>query len=58
MVFRQLFMGVAGVGLASIPAHFSMHLALKDQQKDIQEEFKRQREIIFLIKMKQLKIGQ
>jgi hypothetical protein len=54
MVLKQVFWFFGGVGLASFPIYGNMHLSLKNEQRDIHEEFKRQRELVYFLKMRQL----
>ena len=54
MVFRQLKWLAVGVGMASLPMHALMHQTVKDEQADLSEEFRRQRDLIFHLKMKEL----
>jgi hypothetical protein len=54
MVLRQTIWFLAGVGVASFPIHAQMHNSLKDEQADIKEEFKRQRELLFHQEMKNI----
>ncbi len=57
MVLRQAFWLISGIGAAAFPIHVQLHQGLKKEQQMIHEEFKRQRELVFYYKMKQLELG-
>jgi hypothetical protein len=57
MVFRQLKWFVIGVGMASLPMHALMHQTVKEEQADLTEEFRRQRDLIFHLKLKELTVA-
>lgn len=54
MVFKIVQFFMIGVGAASVPIHFMLHMQLKKEQRELAELFKKQREHIFLQRMRQI----
>lgn len=51
MVLKLAYAFLAGVGVASFPMHFYMRVTQRMEMEDIHEEFRRKRDLLFLLKM-------
>jgi hypothetical protein len=54
MVFRKVVVFLSGVGIASMPIHWEIHESQRKEKQDIENEFKRQREILYTLKINKL----
>ena len=54
--FRRTTYALAGIGLGSIQVYALMHINLKNDSKQIKTELQKQRDIVYMLKLNEMKI--